>query len=67
MAPEKPCHFPFEYYGKKYDKCTMKDATLMNGKPWCSTTPDGSDDFYGDCSADCPIEGGTYCNIVLKP
>ena len=61
----EPCHFPFEYQGK-HCKCTMKDADTMNGKAWCSTTEDGNDEFFGDCSDECLVEGGTYCKIVLN-
>ena len=41
----------------------MKDADTMNGKAWCSTTQDGNDNFFGDCSTDCLVEDGTF---VLK-
>ena len=42
----KPCHFPFTYQGKLWDKCTEADSP---GRPWCATTPVFSHETYGYC------------------
>ena len=56
-----PCHFPFDYDGELYYRCTQKD----NARYWCSTTAKYSTDD-GDCSSNCPLDGGKYFNIVFR-
>ena len=46
----KPCFFPFEYKGKKFDRCTTEDAL---GTPWCATVPKYSKRDFGYCN--CPF------------
>merc|ERR1740123_533085 len=52
----RPCVFPFEFDGKRYDACT--DVTDPDGKRWCSVETDAKQVHqqgrWGDCAAACP-------------
>nr|XP_020476317.1 matrix metalloproteinase-9 [Monopterus albus] len=44
----EPCHFPFEFLGKKYDSCTS--VGRGDGKLWCGTTDNYDEDRkWGFC------------------
>ena len=54
------CHFPFNYDGVIYEKCTKVDSDVY----WCATVSEYSfDDYdnYGTCDSNCPIESGNHC------
>ena len=61
---KKKCHFPFEYKGKNYDTCTKTNSKTY----WCSTIEINTEaeGTYGDCSKNCDLEDGTYCEIVVN-
>ena len=51
------CSIPFIYKGRKYNGCTMADAS--DGKPWCSALIDrngvhvGGQGKWGHCPSNC--------------
>merc|ERR550537_2013520 len=52
----RPCVFPFEFRGERYDACT--DYTDPDGERWCSVETDASGVHkrgrWGYCGAECP-------------
>ena len=45
LKPGEACKLPFEYRGKKYDKCTYD---YSKSKPWCQTSSS-----WGFCNDSC--------------
>lgn len=53
------CHFPYEYNGKTYTKCTSDGHN--NRKEWCATTPNYDiDKKFGFCKETCIQDGKEY-------
>ena len=52
----KPCVFPFQYQGKEYFECTMKDNESTY---WCGTTYSVTTDAgWGVCTSSCISDPG---------
>ena len=61
------CIFPFKFYGKVHNKCTMEGSP--NGMPWCAIEVDAHGCATLDwsiCSHECPFEQGKYLYIYTQ-
>ena len=55
--PDKPCIFPFDHNGVKYQGCASIEN---NGKYWCPTAADENDarvsGKWGNCNSNCYVD-----------
>ncbi|XP_066197560.1 coagulation factor XII isoform X1 [Saccopteryx leptura] len=73
----EPCHFPFQYHGQLYHKCTRRGQHGL--RPWCATTPNFEQDqrwayclepkkVQDHCGKHNPCQrGGTCVNVPSGP
>ncbi|XP_004460084.3 LOW QUALITY PROTEIN: coagulation factor XII [Dasypus novemcinctus] len=71
----EPCHFPFQYHGRLYHRCTHR--ARPGPQPWCATTPNFEQDqkwsyclepkkVKDHCSKHSPCRGGATCVNLPK-